>query len=345
MKKTKKHITIAVFAILIAALAFGYAYLTTTLSINGTTDIDANNWDVYFDNVQVTDGSVSGAQEIEAPTITSDTEVEFHVNLKKPGDFYEFTIEARNDGTIDAMISSVSKKLNNAEVTTLPSYLNYTVTYEDDIEIEDNHLLAAESLETYKIRVEFKKNISASDLPSSAQSLTLSFGVEYVQADETAREIGQTLYLIPESSNIVIGGVFPSNQTTYEDYNEILNSEPVFSKVVLNNNIINKLYVGFLYKDNVYFIQGGGQTYNEEASTYNPDTPYYEKNKATLKNAFGESNCNEDTRDGITYYFCKDLIEKVSAQASNAGVVHATNTNGLTCEINPDMKIGCGVIG
>ena len=65
----------------------GYAYLTTTLSINGVTDVDANNWDVYFDNVVVTDGSVSGEQEIEAPTITSDTEVEFHVNLKQPGDY------------------------------------------------------------------------------------------------------------------------------------------------------------------------------------------------------------------------------------------------------------------
>ena len=69
MKKTKKHITLAIIAILIAALAFGYAYLTTTLSINGITDIDRNSWDVYFDNIQVTTGSVSGAQEIEAPTI------------------------------------------------------------------------------------------------------------------------------------------------------------------------------------------------------------------------------------------------------------------------------------
>ena len=129
MKKTKKHIWLAIIAIIIAALAFGYAYLTTTLSINGITDIDRNSWDVYFDNVQVTDGSVSGAQEIEAPTITSDTEVEFHVNLKKPGDFYEFTIEARNDGTIDAMIDTVEKKLNGVIVTTLPAYLDYNVTY------------------------------------------------------------------------------------------------------------------------------------------------------------------------------------------------------------------------
>ena len=49
------------------------------------------------------------------------------------------------------MINSVSKKLNGAVITTLPAYLNYTVTYADGLEIQDNHLLASESLETYMV--------------------------------------------------------------------------------------------------------------------------------------------------------------------------------------------------
>ena len=260
MKKTKKHITLAIIVIIIAALAFGYAYLTTTLSINGITDIDRNSWDVYFDNVQVTDGSVSGAQEIEAPTITSDTEVEFHVNLKKPGDFYEFTIEARNDGTIDAMINSISKKLNNVEITTLPAYLNYKVTYEDDVEIEDNHLLAAESLETYKIRVEYKSNISASDLPSTAQSINLSFGVEYVQADDNAMEIKKTYYSVNTiwDGEIVIGEEVPSGVTLYSNYREALNAfdNVFFFKIELDdNNKVEKAYLGLLYNDTVSYFE------------------------------------------------------------------------------------------
>jgi len=327
MKKTKKHIWLAIIAIIIAALAFGYAYLTTTLSINGITDIDRNSWDVYFDNAVVTEGSVTGAQVIEAPTITSDTEVEFHVNLKKPGDFYEFTIEARNDGTIDAMINSVSKKLNNADITTLPAYLDYKVTYEDDIEIEDNHLLAAESLETYKIRVEFKKNISSSDLPSTAQSLTLSFGVEYVQADENTAKIKKTVYITrtPSGTMISLENPIPDGTTIFDDYNDLIHSgNGSFLKVILINDVVYKVYIGIAVDGNLGFIQGEGASYNSSTNTYNNDSIYYEKNKKVLNHVFGEENCSEIVSNEYTSYSCEKDVG--SASVSDNGSVY-TNSN------------------
>ena len=57
MRKKKKSLFF-IIALLVMCFGIGYAYLTTTLSINGVTDVDANNWDVYFDNVNVTEGSV-----------------------------------------------------------------------------------------------------------------------------------------------------------------------------------------------------------------------------------------------------------------------------------------------
>ena len=295
MKKTKKHIWLAIIAIIIAALAFGYAYLTTTLSINGITDIDRNSWDVYFDNVQVTTGSVSGAQEIEAPTITSDTEVEFHVNLKKPGDFYEFTIEARNDGTIDAMINSVSKKLNGTEITTLPAYLDYTVTYENGIDILDNHILAAESLETYKIRVEFKKNISASDLPSTAQSLTLSFGVEYVQADDSAVSVDKIYY---SAEGAAYGySLSEHNHYIYDSYAELLDYyggyDPGHFKYVTNDDIVKEIYLAVYLNGQRYYLRGLGSSFNESTMEYT-ESPYYNTNKEILLSNLDISDCEED---------------------------------------------------
>lgn len=185
-QRTKNNFSTFFLVLILLVLGIGYAYLNTTLSINGTSNIDRSVWDVYFDNIQVTDGSVTGSQVIDEAEVVDDTTVEFHINLKKPGDFYEFTVDAKNDGTIDAMIETVEKKLNGVVVTTLPVYLNYSVTYEDGIEILNNHILAAESLETYKVRIEYRTDIDPDDLPSSAQSLSLSFGVEYVQANGNA---------------------------------------------------------------------------------------------------------------------------------------------------------------
>ena len=42
-------------------ISVGYAALTTNLQINGTATVKAQSWSVYFNNVQVKTGSVSGA--------------------------------------------------------------------------------------------------------------------------------------------------------------------------------------------------------------------------------------------------------------------------------------------
>ena len=91
-----------------------------------------------------------------------------------------------NSGTINGMVDSVTSKLNDTPITTLPTYLEYSVTYESDDEIEVNHILEAGDSETYKVRLAYKKDISANDLPTTPQSLTLDFGVVYVQADSNA---------------------------------------------------------------------------------------------------------------------------------------------------------------
>lgn len=188
--KIKKSIVLGFFFVLIC-LGFGYAFLTTTLTINGVTDIDSNTWDIYWNNVQVTTGSVSGTQVTQAPTISNDkTNVSFQVRLSKPGDFYEFTVDAKNDGTIDSMIDVQNKYMNDVVIETLPDYLNYTVTYSDNSPIMENHLLGANQTVTYKIRVEYRQDIWPDQLPSTQEGYTFGYEVSYVQADSTARPKG-----------------------------------------------------------------------------------------------------------------------------------------------------------
>ena len=111
--------------LLIVGLGLGYAYINSDLNINGTAQVNSANWDVHWANIQVASGSVSAS----SPTISNQTTVNYSVILDQPGDYYEFTVDAVNGGSIDAMIDTIDSKLNGATITTLPDYLKYTVTY------------------------------------------------------------------------------------------------------------------------------------------------------------------------------------------------------------------------
>ena len=179
----KYKISTIILVILLLFLTMGYAYLSASLNINGTSSIHNATWNIYWDNVVVTDGSVTA----ETPVIdTNKMTVTYHVTLSKPGDFYEFTVDAVNDGSIDAMIDTISSQLNEVEITELPVYLEYSLSYSDDTEIGVHQLLKSNTTETYKVRIAYKKDITSSDLPETDQELNLSFSVTYVQANTTA---------------------------------------------------------------------------------------------------------------------------------------------------------------
>ena len=189
MKRNKKRDYLSILLLLVVGLSIGYALLQTTLTINGTSKIKGNTWDIHFANLSVTEGSVTiGTGDVAAAIQSSTTDITYTVTLNEPGDFYEFTVDAVNAGTIDGMIESVTSKLNNAPITTLPAYLDYSVAYSDGIEIAPNQYLKAGDSETYKVRIEFNRDIENTDLPSTVQTLTLAFGVVYIQADDTAVE-------------------------------------------------------------------------------------------------------------------------------------------------------------
>ena len=126
MRIDKDNIKI-ILILLVVCLSLGYAYINSDLNINGTAQVNHANWDVHWANVQVKSGSVSAA----TPTITNQTTVNYSVTLTNPGDYYEFTVDAVNGGAIDAMIDTISSKLNGTEITTLPEYLSYSVVYAD----------------------------------------------------------------------------------------------------------------------------------------------------------------------------------------------------------------------
>ena len=201
--------------ILVLGLGIGYAYINSDLNINGTAQVNSANWDVHWANVQITNGSVSGTNVVTAPTISNSTTVNYSIILNTPGDYYEFTVDAVNGGSIDAMIDTIDSKLNGATITNLSDYLKYTVTYSDGVALEPNHQLLHNTTEKYKVRIEYRTDIESNQLPATNQTLSLQFTVTYRQADDNAVPVVHTVSFAEDDWSTIVAAVKLGNTSNY----------------------------------------------------------------------------------------------------------------------------------
>lgn len=342
MRTTKQEKRIMLLLAILLLVTVGYALLSQTLNINGTAKIDKTTWKIYWDNV-VPDTNLDNAQITQAATITNQakTLVEYSVNLKKPGDYYEFTVDAVNEGTIDAMIRTFSNKVDESngitEVDPLPAYLDYTVTYSDGQAVAQNQLLKANSTETYKVRVAFKE-VDPSLFPTDAdRTLTFKFGLEYVQADENGIPVVHgftgTKYRTMPYKDVYIGDNVSTGVTLFDSADDAMaayGNKPVYLKYVIENDIVKESYVVFKitaamnhpnWKIGTYYLRGGV----DESSL--SEKPIYEANKATIEEAFQKS-CGNDS-------VCDTLNEDFSGSASTDGNIIVGSS---------ESEYGCSII-
>ena len=341
MKKNKRKLNYLLVVILLLLVSVGYAILSTNLNIIGTGTINNPTWNIHWENVQVKTGSVSAT----TPTIdTAKTTVNYSVTLTIPGDYYEFTVDAVNAGTIDGMVSVVSNKLNNTEITTLPNYLEYKVTYEDGVNIAPNHLLAANSSEKYKVHVGYKKDISSTDIPATPQTLNLSFSVTYVQSNEnidsefhliTKYTVNVTNYYNDEDF-VWIGKNPTSNITLYNTVEEAkasFSNRPFYLKHELEHGVVKDSYACYELNNNTTCLKGQKTYENIDGNwkckseylnivTNRCESTYYESNKTLLKESFGETNCTQNTSN----YDC--VIPGLHAYVYEEGSIHVDNSSG-----------------
>ena len=181
IKKNKTQIYLLLIFAVALLIGVGYAALSATLKINGQTTINKASWDIHMEDINVTSGSVTATT---VPTLdTAKTTVNFSVKLTNPGDFYEFTVKEVNKGTIDAMISTISK---TGLTATQAKYLDYTVTYDSGLTLAKNQILKSGKSEYLRVKVAFKKDVTAADLPTADSTLNLNFSLAYQQAESNA---------------------------------------------------------------------------------------------------------------------------------------------------------------
>ena len=169
MRKNKRQRKVQLYLLIVLGLTIGFALLSTTLYINGTAGINKNTWDIHWNEESIveTQGSVTAT----TPAEVIDTEkknVSFEVELELPGDFYEFTVDAKNYGTIDGEISNIEKnyyKQGETTPSTPPSYIIFSVTYDDGTIPKPGDVLKAGNSQKYKVRVEYDSELE--ELPEN----------------------------------------------------------------------------------------------------------------------------------------------------------------------------------
>ena len=320
-RKNKKKSILLVLLMLIAGISMGYAILNTTLNINGTSKIKDAKWNIYWDNPQVTTGSVTTT----APIIDSlKTTATFDITLNNPKDYYEFTIDAVNAGTIDAMIkvNGVNNKVYSDSTrtteTTLPDAIKYTVTYVDGTEIAEKHLLAKRSgntptRETYKVRVEYRNDeeTTAQDLEAITEETTyyMTFSVEYVQAENAieAHPTSAITYITRQNEGqITPGDIIGIGET--EDFYVVSSNQ---EKTVL------------IAKYNLLVGYNNNESTNYEDTYITPSTPGY---GLQSEDAVGYAN---------SQYFSTVAFSSTNYWDDGNGLLSPYNANGASYDGTP----------
>ena len=85
------------------------------------------------------------------------------------------------------MIDSISKTPNLT--TAQQKYLNYVVEYQNGEAITTKQMVKANNFVRLKVRVEYKKDLTEDDLPTTTDNLTLGFTLNYIQADNAGIEV------------------------------------------------------------------------------------------------------------------------------------------------------------
>ena len=188
MKRSKKQRKVLLYLIVVLGLTVGFALLSTTLKINGTASIKGNNWDIHWDDSSIVVNQDSVEAETPQVTGTDKDTLSFEVEFELPGEFYEFTIDAVNAGSVDGALDNITTKIYDStdlehelEGDDIPEYLLYSVTYDDGTPTTGDILKHGES-QTYKIRMEFDEDWE--ELPDSDKTYVIKVEIPYVQHKE-----------------------------------------------------------------------------------------------------------------------------------------------------------------
>ena len=182
-ERRTKALVIVVLLIVVAGLTVAFAALSTTLNINGTAYLDAAKWGIRFENLssptRVGKATTTGTAKIEETKAAEITDM--NVSLSIPGDKIVYTVDLVNKGTINAKIDNIEKTVLTSEQQ---RYLTFKVTDKNGYEIKQGDILEKGETKKITITIEFIKDLTKEDLPTSTNTISLSYKLNFVQTDD-----------------------------------------------------------------------------------------------------------------------------------------------------------------
>ena len=100
-----------------------------------------------------------------------------------PGQYYEFTVDVKNDGIFDAIVTDTPSPVKAGLTAANDVYTNYYVTYANGEEVKAGDKLRAGSTARIKVRVEYDKDTPDAQLPTEDVHMELTFQMNYKQAN------------------------------------------------------------------------------------------------------------------------------------------------------------------
>ncbi len=122
-------------------------------------------WNINYSNLKVTEGSKDGQISL------NDNEIALEVELNNENEFYEFTFDITNDGVLDAKIDELKLDIDNDK-----DILKYSLTYDNDLQISKDDILAAKDKRTVKVKIYYP--LQSSKI-YEALKLKLSLNINY----------------------------------------------------------------------------------------------------------------------------------------------------------------------
>ena len=306
--KNKKRKTIFLLVLLILGISVGFAVLTTVLYINGNGLVKGNTWSVHWDNAEVLDGSISTVVPAigEDQGDPEDTKATWSCEFTEPGQYYAFTIDAVNDGTVNAIIDEIQV----TATPELPHYINYRVTYAEGGTPKKNDLLAKNSSRKYKVVVEYSTDITPEELNNLPETTIYNFELNTPYNQEMPKE--EEGYLA--KADLKIG-----NEKLKDKTDDQLTE--LYGEDVTGFNTIYPIEWQLFYsdEDNVYLI-----TKDYVRNKYLPKE-LYKIGDDTVSNPSYTADFGAYTTENGYNYTSGDIIHSDPWQAASASTVFTSN--------------------
>ncbi len=230
MEKQRRIKVLSLCAAIIAVigLTVAFATLSTTLSVNGTSYLDAAKWGIKFENlsepVSIGTATTTGTAKIEESKSAEITGI--NVSLSTPGDKVTYTVDLVNEGDINAKIDKIEKTALTEEQQ---KYLTFKVTDKDYNEVQEGDILSSGETKKLIITVEFIKDLTKEDLPTNVSTITLSYKLNFVQTEDD---------IIPTKSKPIMMKSNKSKAFWQSTYNNKISTVDVLTNKTVPSNVV-----------------------------------------------------------------------------------------------------------